>query len=382
MLKKSVFLCLLALLLAFCAVYAEEEQAPNLSVYARFHFNGKSRLNDGSLKSGYPFEPNKTYRASWEKKADVRYVLFRFWDEPGPYTVVFCAADETPLSSCEGVRAINALYTLPEGTRLVKFVNGEQHVTMVEWEFYGAGQPPEVLTWEPLPEKLEYMVIATHFDDDVLFLGAAVPILTGKQGRTGTLVYTASKNRARLEEALHGARAMGLFITPLFTRFTDAAQPSKAADFSVDSVTEYLVRAFRQYKPEVVVTQDINGEYGHWQHKATVSAVRKAVLMAADPGYDPLSAEQYGTWQVKKLYLHLYSENTLTLDVNEPIPALGGLSAYEAAVNAFQCHVSQVKHGRHSVKNEGVYDLSAYGLAYTAVGPDTPGVNDMFEHIA
>ena len=52
----------------------------------------------------------------------------------------------------------------------------------------------------------------------------------------------------------------------------------------------------------------------------------------------------------------------------------------EIAAAAFQCHQSQMP-SRHSVSNEGVYSLSDFGLAYTAVGPDTPGVNDPFEHI-
>ena len=52
----------------------------------------------------------------------------------------------------------------------------------------------------------------------------------------------------------------------------------------------------------------------------------------------------------------------------------------EIATAAFECHQSQMP-SRHAVRNEGVYSLSDFGLAYTAVGPDTPGVNDPFEHI-
>ena len=50
------------------------------------------------------------------------------------------------------------------------------------------------------------------------------------------------------------------------------------------------------------------------------------------------------------------------------------------AAEAFACHESQLP-SRHAVTNEGIYSLSDFGLAYTTVGADTPGVNDMFEHI-
>ncbi|MBR2645525.1 MAG: hypothetical protein IKD54_09605, partial [Clostridia bacterium] len=83
---------------------------------------------------------------------------------------------------------------------------------------------------------------------------------------------------------------------------------------------------------------------------------------------------------VKKLYIHLYNQNKLTLDVNSPIAELGGKSAFEAATEAYQWHESQTKNNNHFVSTTE-YSIAEFGLAYTTVGEDTAGVNDMFEHV-
>ena len=287
------------------------------------------------------------------------------------------------LSELPGKSWFTVDYPIPEGAASVSVVTADVPVRISSWEFWSEGTMPAIPISEmlPTPEKLDYLVVATHFDDDVLFLGAVVPIYGAGQGKTGTILYTASRPRARLVEGLAGAREMGLQYLPLFTRFRDTNKPYYAEDFTEENLLLYLVRTYRRYKPEVVVTQDLNGEYGAWQHIVTSETTQKAVSFAADESFDPESAAEYGTWQVKKLYIHLFPENKITLDVNTPIEALGGRTAFRVACDAYQCHASQVRRGRYSVTNEGLFDLTAFGLAYTDVGPDTPGVNDMFEHI-
>ena len=150
--------------------------------------------------------------------------------------------------------------------------------------------------------------------------------------------------------------------------------------FTVDDVKRYVVTQIRIYHPEVVITQDVNGEYGHWQHKVLSEGVQQAVVLAADPSYQPKGYPKYDAWQVKKLYVHLYEKNKLTLDVNTPIAELDGKTAFDAAKEAYQCHATQTKNNNHEVSTTQ-YSIAEFGLAYTAVGEDTSGMNDMFEHI-
>lgn len=147
-----------------------------------------------------------------------------------------------------------------------------------------------------------------------------------------------------------------------------------------DEVLTGVVRMLRRVKPEVVVTHDFNGEYGQPLHKATAAVVAAALPLAADPSYDPDSAADYGAWQVKKLYIHLYAEQPLTLDTRAPIPFFSGLSAKDVAQLGWEQHVSERKRLWFEVEDTGRWSIAEYGLYYSAVGPDS-GINDMFEHI-
>ena len=147
-------------------------------------------------------------------------------------------------------------------------------------------------------------------------------------------------------------------------------------------VTRELVRLYRRIRPLVVVTQDPDhGEYGHWQHRLSAHAASDAVQLAADPAYDPPSAEQYGTWAVQKLYQHFAEGlSTLELDVDTPLASYGGRSALEVAKAAFQAHRTQLQtpfRPGSSDPNRG--DIRHFGLTWSAVGPDTG--NDLFEHL-
>ena len=142
-----------------------------------------------------------------------------------------------------------------------------------------------------------------------------------------------------------------------------------------------IVRAIRRFQPDVLVTHDILGEYGHTQHIVTSDAAYQAVLLAADPGYDPDSAQQYGAWQVKKLYRHLGDAPTTRMDWQQPLAAFGGQTGLEIAAQAFKMHASQQDILWPTPPGPGEqYDSTVFTLVYSIVGPDEAG-NDLLEHI-
>ena len=189
--------------------------------------------------------------------------------------------------------------------------------------------------------------------------------------------------RSRREEALKGLWVMGVRTYPEFINLLDEhirSYDQTLADWGgTDNVTEQLVERIRRFRPEVILTHDLNGEYGHNQHKVTARTMQAAIEAAADPTRYPASAQLYGAWQTKKLYLHLYGENRVYMDWNTPYEQLGGLSPLQSAQLGYSKHVSQHKY--YQVVAGGQYDNSIFGLAYTTVGPDTEGKNDLFEHI-
>ena len=341
-----------------------------------------TRLTDGDLESAQRFEAGESVSVSWTEDVPVAAVYFAFYREIAPFTVLqYDAAGALLSEHAPGPLWNNVVEPLPDARRVT--IRAEAELAFSAVTAYGEGTIPDYLPFEPTPEKADYLLVAMHPDDDVLFLGGVIPIYGAQQGREGVALYMASRVRVRVNEAMAGAWTMGLRTQPVFGGFPDIPPEYRAQfenTFRSADVVRYLVRQMRRYRPEVVVSQDVNGEYGHWQHALLAKAVLEAAPLAADAEYDPESAAQYGVWQVKKVYLHLYGEGRITLPVTEPLSAFGGRTAVEVAQEAFACHQSQLP-SRHAVTNEGIYSLSDFGLAYTAVGADTPGVNDMFEHI-
>lgn len=244
-------------------------------------------------------------------------------------------------------------------------------VSISDLYLYGEGALPEpwCYEWQTTPENLDFLVVATHFDDDVIWLGAVMPLLGAEEGYTGTILYMTYQQRLRLNEALMGAWTMGERSYPLFSMLPDVYLEKylSAARFSYDIVLQYMVRCYRQYKPLVVFTQDLEGEYGHWQHKQTVRCALDAIPLAADSTYDRESAEKYGVWQVQKAYTHLYPENKIQLDTKRALTAFDGKTAVEVANDAYKKHASQFSYHAYRVADDYKYSIADFGLSYSAV---------------
>ncbi len=278
---------------------------------------------------------------------------------------------------------IHFYYELMGNTRKIVIETEDKGKTLSELRVYELNKVSEVVQkWEPLPEKIDLLVVSTHQDDELLFFGGTIPYYS-MQGKTVGVVYMANCSRNRYSEALDGLWSCGLKYHPIFIGFED----KRIADYQetvklwgMETTENALVDIIRQYQPEVIVTHDVNGEYGHNQHKVTCAAVRSAVTKAGDPAVSPESAQQYGTWTPKKLYIHLYEDNALTMSVyDEPSEAAHGLTMTEVATIGYSKHVSQ--QGYYTMERDGVkYDNRKYGLAFTTVGEDVEK-NDFFENI-
>lgn len=391
---KSLFgllLCLVLLLSGRPSFASEDEKntdsAENLTDQCSYSSDlaagfYQKRLADSNYQSAQTFKKGVKFSIQWTDEIPVNTVVLMFFRYPGACRFLQYDAGGNLLSETQGEGFINEFITVETNTRKVTVVPDEE-ITVCSLHAFGEGTVPNRHDWMPTPEKVDYMVVAMHPDDDILFLGAIVPIYTGEQKREGTIYYCAAENRVRKNEALNGAWTMGLRTMPILGEFSDIPQNKadpKSPYFKRSKIILELVRLFREHRPEVVFSHDLNGEYGHWQHAQLSRCVREAVPLAADEQYDPESVRTYGTWEVKKLYLHLYSENKISIPSSTPLSAFGGKTAKEVAEEAFLCHESQMT-SRHRVTDEGVYSLSDFGLVYTTVGLDTEGLNDPFEHI-
>ncbi|MFC1873191.1 PIG-L deacetylase family protein [Chloroflexota bacterium] len=95
--------------------------------------------------------------------------------------------------------------------------------------------------------------------------------------------------------------------------------PDSMAKAPFDEVVERIVKIIREIKPDVVITHDPGGGYGHPDHVATHNGVVKAFYAANDPGQYPEAGPPF---QPNKLYFSVRSRKLMKLMV-KLMPLLG-----------------------------------------------------------
>lgn len=260
-----------------------------------------------------------------------------------------------------------------------------------ELAVYSKGDlPRDVQVWRTDSPDTDLMLFATHSDDDQLFFAGLLPYYARRDDLRVRVAYFVSHSDApnRLHELLSGLWECGVEYYPEIGIFPDAYSESlhgakqnlAYSGISYDSVMAYQRSILEKYRPQIVVLHDIDGEYGHGQHILNTQSL-----------IDTLDTAKAGDFAPKKVYIHLYGENKITLPIDEPLPEFGGLTAFQVSQNAFRHHKSQhwtwfygwlYGKGRAITDSSQITDYTPrlYGLYRTLVGEDTKG-NDMLESI-
>jgi N-acetyl-1-D-myo-inositol-2-amino-2-deoxy-alpha-D-glucopyranoside deacetylase len=97
----------------------------------------------------------------------------------------------------------------------------------------------------------------------------------------------------------------------------------------VAEATRELVAVIRELRPQVVVTYDENGGYGHPDHIQAHRVTVAALEAAGDPSYAPEVGEP---WQVAKLYATAMPKSVLQQGIDAV--RVAGLSFFEPAVTS------------------------------------------------
>ena len=285
-------------------------------------------------------------------------------------------------------RFLHAYVALPQPAQHVRLaVTSEKKTALRINDLFvlSKGDLPDwVQVWQPTEEKADILFLSTHPDDELIFFGGAIPTYAVEQQRKVVVAYFTRSNTTRSSELLNGLWHMGVRTYPVIGNFKDSyAKNLKAAYKSAGGkgkVNEWIVGLYRQYKPEVVVTQDTNGEYGHKQHMMIADAAQNCIALAANEDEFTASTIAYGTWQVKKLYLHLYPENQITFDWTVPLKSMNGATGIELAEEAYTLHKTQASSGMSVTETGTKYDNRVFGLAFTTVGEDVRK-DDFLENI-
>ena len=262
--------------------------------------------------------------------------------------------------------------------------------------------PAFVQVWRPAEGPCDIMLLSCHSDDDQLFFAGSVPDAVRRGAEMQVCYFTNHwRSHKRPHELLNGLWTCGLDRYPVIGRFPDIGrvdteeemlQMFEGKGYTYEQMVEDQVELLRKYKPQIVLVHDINGEYGHGAHRLDSHSLRDAAVVSNDPTKYPESANKYGTWDVPKIYIHLYKENEIDFKIDVPLEYFGGKTAYQVSQAAFRCHRSQFS-SRYKTWLLGTaekpvtdsrgfpsYSPRAYGLWKTNVGADTVK-NDFYENV-
>ena len=253
---------------------------------------------------------------------------------------------------------------------------------------------------EPKDGETDLMIFSAHCDDEQLFFAGIMPHYAGQRNYQIQLVYLTSHLKfdgyTRMHEALDGLWTAGVRNYPIWGEYYDypvynlgdAYRYFNAYGWPEEEMLGFVVEQLRRFKPTVAVGHDLNGEYGHGQHMVWADLLAKASEISGDESQYPESVETYGAWDVPKTYLHLYKENPIVMDWDQPLDAFDGRTAWEVSMEAYRCHESQIETledadwyfaDNSTAASIVYYSPREFGLYRTTVGQDTQK-NDFFEN--
>ena len=356
-------------------------------------------LADNNDKTGYSVRPENFMTVTLPEQSDIRQVYIRFLYFPDPFQLLYFDADGNQISSRyfgagdeefpskSELSFCEYLDQVPEGCASIQ-LHLDTALKVVEFQLLTEDAPVRdtLIHMEDPYEQADILFVVAHPDDEHIMMGGIIPLYESLYGVRVQLVYMTCSERERRLEALQGITINGEKHMPVILYLPDLAVYDLKLGVSVwtgleiDPVKE-LVEQVRRFRPKVIVTHDIKGEYGHGAHCATAYFLQQVMELAADPEAYPESAEKYGVWSTQKLYLHLCREGEPTvIRIDDPIAAFDGKSGFEMAQLGLEPHLrSQRQAWRYLLANRN-WDPSSYSLDASAVGKDIRKT-DFMEHI-
>ena len=412
--KAIRYLLVLAALLACCTLPALAEEAQyEDSVVEAEGFSHPGRLCDGS-RTSYAAAGGPS-RVTVSREGGIAALYLEFDRMPQPWTLTDPATGRSLSCGENGfLHEYVDVSALGEPLSSEVVLEFDQGVSIGELYAFSEGTLPDwVQRWEPPCERADLLLISSHSDDEQLFFAGVLPYYAVERELSVQVAYVVQHFEAngaadhqRPHEQLDGLWTVGVRHYPVLSQFPDLYAKSSHRDtalsqalavyeragYTYEDFVDYLTWCIRRFQPLVVVSHDLDGEYGHGTHVLCAAALGDALTRAADPGQDPDTAGEYGPWQVEKTYLHLYPENPIVMDWDTPLESLGGKTPFQVTQEGFACHKSQHWtwfyrwiYGTSSKPIQRAADITSYspclyGLYDTQVGPDLVG-GDFFAHV-
>lgn len=387
---KHLLICCAAVLMVFVlSAAASAEEAKEITTGVTFETNGKSKdfeeMRDGEFKTYFPLKEKNGWFDTHSEEAvyGVQVMLFDKYGQPLSYDLqVKGAADEWRTVGSGGEYLVH--WHQLDGVNDFRIsATCKERLRIAEIRLFGKGdRPSDVQEWTTIG-KCDMMLLTAHPDDEILWFAGLLPTYAGERKLRVQCAVMVPTGGQRKLELLGAIWHCGVTAYPEFLGLIDKNGHGVEKQYSLwrgqNRVLGLVAGVIRKHQPEVLVTHGEKGEYGHAAHKTACDAAKQCIKLAAKENKFKDSAGKYGTWQVKKLYLHEYAKNVIPCDWSVPLSAFGGKTGYEVAEEAFAFHASQVRRD-WEFEVHGEHDNASFGLYYTAVGEDT-GTGDFMEHI-
>ena len=376
-------LCLTAMATNEIPEQTEIKEAENVTEKVDFLINESSddigKLTDDDASTYVGGANDNTFTISVSSEVSIHGIYIKWNGVPAKWQVS-SGSDSDNIKEYTG-EFLHSFIEL-NGEKEVQISWADKNGSLAEIFVFSEGQVPSwVQKWDAPCEKADMLLIPTHPDDELLFFGGTMATYAGEKGLKVQVGYMTYAGIERYHELLDGLWTSGVKNYPIVPDFPDKYSETLEEaknGYDENEIMEYFVELIRRFKPEVVIGHDINGEYGHGAHMLNSEILRNALPLAKDETVYYESLTEYGVWEVKKCYLHLYSENKIEMLWDTPLEAFDGKTAAEIAELSWNKHVSQ----QHlfNFKVDGRYGCAYFGLFHTTVGLDV-NLNDFMENI-
>ena len=358
--------------------------------------NCKITVNKGNVKNILDSSEETCWQSGritvyFPKDKTTDGILIKWYMSVCPYTLKTYDKSGKVLNSCsdKSMNMLNQYFAVNKNAvkAVIDVKNQTDFKGIATLRVYEKGRVGySVQKWKTAQNgKCDLMVISAHCDDELLYFGGTIPYYQNVVKKNVYVVYVSSDKQVRNSEAMNGLWSIGCRNYPIFLgyedkKFKNGIEETLERWGGEDAVLENMVGIIRRYKPKVIVSHDVNGEYGHPAHKTIAYLLPIAIEMAKDSEQYPASCDEYGTWEVQKLYLHMFEENKVVMKCySTAYAAIDGRTPYQLACIAFDKHLSQYSWSM-TRKEVVAYPNNQYGLVYSAVGEDKLK-NDFFENV-
>lgn len=221
-------------------------------------------------------------------------------------------------------------------------------------------------------EKLNFLgsvlYVAAHPDDEntriITFMGngrlAAAGYLSMTRGDGGqNLIGPELRDQLgliRTQELLAARRIDG--GEQFFTRANDFGFSKSAEEtlqlWGKDEILSDVVKVFRQFQPDVVLTRfPADERAGHGHHTSSAILAQQAFDVAADDAIFSEQVKEFGTWKPKRLYTNTGRWWNTTINRNTPGIVTVDVGSYNSLLGQSYSEIAAVSRSQHKSQGFG-----------------------------